>query len=199
MLFSRYITTPSTTTSTSDLSPPSAPPPPPPPLNIPPSRARRQLAARLALHGKQKALNGEKGEGEEREARGINPFKVEGEDDEDEEGCSDEEEGVFERSHRGFEDSFEDGDDGAGVSVTREAKRRTSLEDEDDDVGGDDGGVASGGVGPDDQEIVHVRMVEEVGESRPQEHTTLPPETETGGDGEEEGELVHIQHAESKD
>lgn len=36
------------------MAPPSIPPPPPPPppLNIPPSRARRQLAARLALHQK---------------------------------------------------------------------------------------------------------------------------------------------------
>ena len=35
--------------------PPSDPPPAPPPLNLPPSRARRQLAARLALHSQQKA------------------------------------------------------------------------------------------------------------------------------------------------
>jgi hypothetical protein len=56
--FSRYISTPSTTTATSatDLEPPNAPPPPPP-LSIPPSRARRQLAARLALHSKQNAQN----------------------------------------------------------------------------------------------------------------------------------------------
>ncbi|KAG5998919.1 hypothetical protein E4U43_002340 [Claviceps pusilla] len=38
----------------SSMSPPSIPPPPPPPppLNIPPSRARLQLAARLAMHQK---------------------------------------------------------------------------------------------------------------------------------------------------
>ncbi|KAG6005242.1 hypothetical protein E4U21_000321 [Claviceps maximensis] len=38
----------------SPISPPSIPPPPPPPppLNIPPSRARLQLAARLAMHQK---------------------------------------------------------------------------------------------------------------------------------------------------
>jgi hypothetical protein len=87
--FSRYISTPSTTTATSDpatdLSPPSDPPPPPPPLNIPPSRARRQLAARLALHSKQNADN----EGEldhddvEDHQIGINPFAAD-EDDEDE-------------------------------------------------------------------------------------------------------------------
>ncbi|KAK7920138.1 hypothetical protein PG985_008160 [Apiospora marii] len=40
--------------SSSSLDPPSIPPPPPPPppLNIPPSRARLQLAARLAMHQK---------------------------------------------------------------------------------------------------------------------------------------------------
>lgn len=36
-------------------SPPTDPPPAPPPLNLPPSRARRQLAARLALHSQRKA------------------------------------------------------------------------------------------------------------------------------------------------
>ncbi|KAI9700034.1 MAG: hypothetical protein M1836_002568 [Candelina mexicana] len=40
--------------------PPNAPPPPPP-LNIPPSRARRQLAARLALHNKQNQARTSKG------------------------------------------------------------------------------------------------------------------------------------------
>lgn len=35
-------------------SPPTDPPPAPPPLNVPPSRARRQLAARLARHSQQK-------------------------------------------------------------------------------------------------------------------------------------------------
>ncbi|KAA8575168.1 hypothetical protein EYC84_004369 [Monilinia fructicola] len=205
--FSRYITTPSTTTSTSDLSPPSAPPPPPPPLNIPPSRARRQLAARLALHSKQKLVNGEKVGGEEREARGINPFKVEGEDDEDDEGSSDEEEGGFGRSHGGFDDSFEDVDGGGGVSVTKEAKRRTSLEDEDEDGygDGDNGGVASSGVASGVQEVVHVGMVGEAGSKSegasqdPKDSTKSPSETKTTDDGDGDGELVHIQHAESKE
>ncbi|KAI9046758.1 hypothetical protein LZ554_009495 [Drepanopeziza brunnea f. sp. 'monogermtubi'] len=91
--FSRYISTPSTTTATtSDLEPPSAPPPPPPPLNIPPSRARRQLAARLALHSKQNAdavaANGG-GEldrdGEQEHQRSLNPFATD-EDDDDSDG-----------------------------------------------------------------------------------------------------------------
>lgn len=88
--FSRYITTPSTTTATSqagsELEPPSAPPPPPPPLNIPPSRARRQLAARLARH-KQSAENAaENGGIEELEKEGsdnLNPFATDEDDDED--------------------------------------------------------------------------------------------------------------------
>ncbi|KAI4243113.1 MAG: hypothetical protein L6R40_003663 [Gallowayella cf. fulva] len=39
--------------NTSTPTPPSDPPPAPPPLNLPPSRARRQFAARLALHSQQ--------------------------------------------------------------------------------------------------------------------------------------------------
>ncbi|KAI4107269.1 MAG: hypothetical protein LQ339_002667 [Xanthoria mediterranea] len=39
--------------NTSTATPPSDPPPAPPPLNLPPSRARRQFAARLALHSQQ--------------------------------------------------------------------------------------------------------------------------------------------------
>lgn len=89
--FSRYITTPSTTTATSssDLDPPLAPPPPPPPLVIPPSRARRQLAARLALHSKQnaeKALssNGSEPQAEKADPRkNLNPFATEEDDDDD--------------------------------------------------------------------------------------------------------------------
>lgn len=86
--FSRYITTPSTTTATSsDLEPPSAPPPPPPPLNIPPSRARRQLAARLALHSKQNAeLNLEIAEaGKAEHKKNLNPFATDEDDDSDDE------------------------------------------------------------------------------------------------------------------
>ena len=60
---SQFISSSNTTTATSTDNagseleqPSSAPPlPPPPPLNIPPSRARRQLAARLALHQKAQA------------------------------------------------------------------------------------------------------------------------------------------------
>ncbi len=89
--FSRYITTPSTTTATSgsDLDPPLAPPPPPPPLVITPSRARRQLAARLALHSKQnaeKALssNGNEPPAEKADSQeNLNPFTTEEDDDDD--------------------------------------------------------------------------------------------------------------------
>ncbi|PQE25997.1 SIT4 phosphatase-associated protein [Rutstroemia sp. NJR-2017a BBW] len=132
------------------------------------------LAARLALHSKQKSLNGDKEE--DKEERGINPFKVEGEDDDDEDGNSSDEEYGRSDFDRGFDDNFEDGD-AIGVSATREAKRRTSLED-DDDVDGEEG-------------VVHVGMVEEVGE----EHEK-GKDTQTGDDGEGDGELVEIQHAE---
>jgi hypothetical protein len=67
------------------MEPPSTPPPPPPPLNIPPSRARRQLAARLALHSKQNAENAaENGELSEKQARkNLNPFAADEDDDSD--------------------------------------------------------------------------------------------------------------------
>ncbi|KAH6673252.1 hypothetical protein B0J14DRAFT_654976 [Halenospora varia] len=70
------------------MEPPSAPPPPPPPLNIPPSRARRQLAARLALHSKQNSLNaaenGEQAE-EANHQKNLNPFAADEDDDSDNE------------------------------------------------------------------------------------------------------------------
>lgn len=43
----------STFNTSTTSSPPTDPPPAPPPLNLPPSRARRQFAARLALHSQQ--------------------------------------------------------------------------------------------------------------------------------------------------
>ncbi|KAI1382859.1 SAPS-domain-containing protein [Hypoxylon trugodes] len=84
--------------SSSSMDPPSVPPPPPPPppLNIPPSRARLQLAARLAMHQKN-ATTSAQSEGAEnneaggsksgREAESIlrNPFEDDGEDDVDDE------------------------------------------------------------------------------------------------------------------
>ncbi|KAI4599002.1 hypothetical protein KJ359_002419 [Pestalotiopsis sp. 9143b] len=58
----------------SSLDPPSIPPPPPPPppLNVPPSRARLQLAARLAMHQKNNA------------GAAAQSAQIEGGDDEDE-------------------------------------------------------------------------------------------------------------------
>ncbi|KAI0376239.1 SAPS-domain-containing protein [Hypomontagnella monticulosa] len=87
-------------TSSSSMDPPSVPPPPPPPppLNIPPSRARLQLAARLAMHQKNAATTSTQSGGLEhnqesddtrsgREPDGIlrNPFEDDGEDDVDDE------------------------------------------------------------------------------------------------------------------
>ena len=83
------------------MNPPSIPPPPPPPppLNIPPSRARLQLAARLAMNKRNAAAaassaNGQDGEGDEGESETFgapamqsgeqlrNPFADDEEDDE---------------------------------------------------------------------------------------------------------------------
>ncbi|KAI1433992.1 SAPS-domain-containing protein [Xylaria sp. CBS 124048] len=84
--------------SSSSMDPPSIPPPPPPPapLNIPPSRARLQLAARLAMHqksaatiasqsagteSKQQEEDTKRGQGSDRVLR--DPFADDGEDDVD--------------------------------------------------------------------------------------------------------------------
>ncbi|KAI0515172.1 SAPS-domain-containing protein [Xylaria bambusicola] len=84
--------------SSSSADPPSIPPPPPPPppLNIPPSRARLQLAARLAAHQKSTASASAQSAGiednEERSGAGRddglgralrNPFEDDGEDEVD--------------------------------------------------------------------------------------------------------------------
>ncbi|KAI0413028.1 SAPS-domain-containing protein [Xylaria grammica] len=84
--------------SSSSADPPSIPPPPPPPppLNIPPSRARLQLAARLAMHQKSttsasaQSAGSEDDEerGEARQDQGAdrvlrNPFEDDGEDEVD--------------------------------------------------------------------------------------------------------------------
>ncbi|PHH84884.1 hypothetical protein CDD83_1225 [Cordyceps sp. RAO-2017] len=59
--------------------PPPPPPPPPPPLNVPPSRARLQLAARLAMH--QKNSHGAQGSaatlhgGDEEDEGATDPFR----------------------------------------------------------------------------------------------------------------------------
>ncbi|KAF3811824.1 Extragenic suppressor of kinetochore protein 1 [Colletotrichum gloeosporioides] len=86
--------------SSSSLNPPSIPPPPPPPppLNIPPSRARLQLAARLAMHQKNNAAaaasredGDEDAKDEKSEDEGErlkNPFA---DDEEDEDADSDDE------------------------------------------------------------------------------------------------------------
>ncbi|KAI1799246.1 SAPS-domain-containing protein [Daldinia bambusicola] len=91
--------------SSTSMDPPSVPPPPPPPppLNIPPSRARLQLAARLAMHQKNSAgSSAQSGETESnqesnqteanREPNSIlrNPFEDDGEevDDESDDGLA---------------------------------------------------------------------------------------------------------------
>ncbi|GAP92261.1 putative sit4 phosphatase-associated protein [Rosellinia necatrix] len=84
--------------ASSSMDPPSIPPPPPPPppLNIPPSRARLQLAARLAMHQKSTASSSaqpadaepEEGRGDTGGEQGTertirNPFEDDGEDEVD--------------------------------------------------------------------------------------------------------------------
>ncbi|KAK6222214.1 SIT4 phosphatase-associated protein [Colletotrichum tabaci] len=89
--------------SSSPLDPPSIPPPPPPappPLNTPPSRARLQLAARLAMHQKKNAAAAASRDegGEDEGAKGDREESGEGEtlknpfadDEDDEENSSDE-------------------------------------------------------------------------------------------------------------
>jgi hypothetical protein len=88
--FNRFNIISSTTTTSSDLDPPLAPPPPPPPLNIAPSRARRQLARRLALKNAENASssNGNEPEPEKSELlKNLNPFATEEDEDEDEPGA----------------------------------------------------------------------------------------------------------------
>jgi len=143
--FSRYITTPSTTTATStttsapaDLDPPVFAPPPPPapaPLNIPPSRARRQLAARLARHTQtaHEPANDTNGESassappEKSSSQSRNPFADTDSDDE----LESESDGAWAlrrggpgpgpdpepEAAEGFEDLDDDDDDHVGVPL----------------------------------------------------------------------------------
>ncbi|OWP07416.1 hypothetical protein B2J93_6195 [Marssonina coronariae] len=122
--FSRYISTPSTTTATtSDLEPPSAPPPPPPPLNIPPSRARRQLAARLALHSKQNtenaSSNGDRSHENEHQ-KNLNPFAT----DEDDDSDNDDNDGDFTIG------DLEGDDDGKGLLGSKREELRALVEED---------------------------------------------------------------------
>jgi hypothetical protein len=92
-------------------------------------------------------------------------------DESDSSNSSDEEPGYGDRDREGRENEF--GGDGQGkrrLSVTTEAKRRTSLEDDDDEDG-----------------VVHVGL--EVGKE-------IGGERERGLEGGDDEELVEIQHAE---
>ncbi|KAL2873860.1 sporulation-induced protein [Colletotrichum sp. CLE4] len=82
--------------ASSSLNPPSIPPPPPPPppLNNPPSRARLQLAARLAMHQKNQATaSQEEDEDDKGEGEGERPENPFADDEDDEENSSDEDDG----------------------------------------------------------------------------------------------------------
>ncbi|TQV95096.1 SIT4 phosphatase-associated protein [Cordyceps javanica] len=149
------------------LEPPSIlpPPPPPPPLNIPPSRARLQLAARLAMHQKSSQDNAAFG-------GSYNGFDDEEDDDDDNDG-------------RNATDPFADVDDddlddddmdedephrgGRGAwwrGVVSRAPGGTGDDDSDDEEFGDfamaedeKGGSDSGGKGAEDDETTPDRVL----------------------------------------
>ncbi|KAK0107929.1 hypothetical protein ONS96_003715 [Cadophora gregata f. sp. sojae] len=151
--FSRYISTPSTTTATSsDLEPPSLPPPPPPPLAIPPSRARRQLAARLALHSKQNAENAVSPNGQQRaeeaeHQKNLNPFAADEDDDSENDGDfsigdiegEDEGLGLVGSGKRNLSSEERE-----LLKLAREDHGKNSDDDDDDDIDSDD---SDGGYG----------------------------------------------------
>ncbi|KAG0160120.1 hypothetical protein PDIDSM_7647 [Penicillium digitatum] len=144
-------------------------PPPPAPLSLGPSRARRQLAARLAAQ-KQQTSENEEDDGEDRGAEGSgdrdsdwpsNPFVIAGIDDDDAEGGS----SAFPNSdfgsakvkhsptfpQSGFSppdslstNSSEDEGDGHAESVRRRVRVPLEVEDDDDEMGEM---VGPGGIG----------------------------------------------------
>ncbi|KAI1419594.1 SAPS-domain-containing protein [Xylaria sp. FL1777] len=148
--------------SSSSADPPSIPPPPPPPppLNIPPSRARLQLAARLAMHQKsttsasarstdieddEDCVEARQRQGTDRVLR--NPFEDDGEDEVDE----DSDDGLGEdggntdpwgsRTSRGgwwrstlrSRERFGDGRDDSDSDKDDQARAAEGEEDEEDD------------------------------------------------------------------
>ncbi|OQE43394.1 hypothetical protein PENCOP_c003G00997 [Penicillium coprophilum] len=134
-------------------------PPPPAPLSLGPSRARRQLAARLAAQ-KQQSSEDEEGDGEDKGAeksadRGSdwpnNPFVIAGIDDDAEGGSSafpNSDFGTANAKHSptfpesGFSppdslstNSSEDEGDGHAESVRRQVRVPLEVEDDDDEMG----------------------------------------------------------------
>ncbi|KAG9232682.1 hypothetical protein BJ875DRAFT_71466 [Amylocarpus encephaloides] len=192
------------------MEPPSAPPPPPPPLNIQPSRARRQLEARLKLHKQQKAENNENGDQAEKlpPRKILNPFAADEDDD------SDNEDGPF---TIGDLEADEEGrghlPTGTGLvgsdASLLDVGKNSSTDSEDSDDEGYGGNMGFDGIGggkrrlsvtteakrrtiledDDDDEVVHVAMVE------PEALKETFPEKPGQADGDD-GELVEIQHAE---
>ncbi|KAJ5375042.1 SIT4 phosphatase-associated protein family [Penicillium concentricum] len=136
-------------------------PPPPAPLSLGPSRARRQLAARLAAQ-KQQSSENEEGDGEDRGAEEnedresdwpSNPFVIAGIDDDAEGGSSafpNSDFGSANAKHSptfpesGFSppdslstNSSEDEGDGHAESVRRQVRVPLEVEDDDDDEMGE--------------------------------------------------------------
>lgn len=131
-------------------------PPPPAPLSTGPSRARRQLAARLAAQKQQSAENAANNEGQENNdqqesAWSSNPFVITGVDDDTDEantafpnsdfGSNNKHSPTFPESGFGFSDSFpanSSSDEQANAeSVRRQVRVPLEVEDEDDDEMGE--------------------------------------------------------------
>ncbi|KAI9678787.1 MAG: hypothetical protein M1817_005845 [Caeruleum heppii] len=161
-------------------------PPPPPPLNIPPSRARRQLAARLALNKARKEEEEERARARASEqapgrltgdgagelgnggSQGLDDDSTSSSDDDDD----DEEEGQLEMPVKTKASGTR------RPSTTTEAKQRSALDDDDDDDDDDEGG------GDDEGEVVHIRH-----EAR--------PEGRPKGEGEG-GDMVEVERPRSE-
>ncbi|KAM0415387.1 hypothetical protein ACHAPD_006584 [Fusarium lateritium] len=107
------------------LDPPSIPPPPPPPppLNIPPSRARLQLAARLAMHQKNNQAQSSSNHDDD--------------DDEDDDNPTD----PFADTEEDFDDDDQPQDDGRGAwwrDVVRDRGGKPDGNESDDERDDDD-------------------------------------------------------------
>ncbi|KAJ5606021.1 hypothetical protein N7510_008802 [Penicillium lagena] len=131
-------------------------PPPPAPLSLGPSRARRQLAARLAAQKQQVAENAD-AEGEDRKAEGEenrdsswptrNPFVIAGVDDDAEGSIT-----GLQPPDSLSTGSSEDDADGHAEAVRRRVRVPLEVEDDDDEMGEMVGPSGTGLVDSDDED-----------------------------------------------
>lgn len=184
-------------------------PPPPAPLSLGPSRARRQLAARLAAQKQQAAENAEAegdderpGASEDRDSQWpSNPFIIAGVDDDAEGGNS-----VFRNSDftpnadetfsptfpvSGFSPSdslstasSDDEGEGHSEAMQRQARVPLEVEDEDDEMGEMVGPSTSGMIDSDDEDEAIIN--ESLG------YSNLPAQTRYGGYGQSRNAGSHF-------